>query len=91
VAKLRAALLRGVKAGDMREVIAALLTKAKNGDVQAAKLFLAYTVGEPVAVDVIERIETLEALLGGAGTPPGRAPWKGIERVNHRGIGRVET
>ncbi|MFH0900449.1 MAG: hypothetical protein V2A73_07455 [Pseudomonadota bacterium] len=34
---------------DLRELVAGLLQRAKAGDVAAAKLLLAYSVGEPVA------------------------------------------
>jgi len=63
VAKLRAALLKGVTAADMRDVIAALLVKAKAGDVAAVRVVLSYTIGEPVAFDFVERLNKLENLL----------------------------
>jgi hypothetical protein len=61
-AKLRTALFRAVQAGDIEEVLAALLAKAKRGDIPAAKIVLGYTLGEPVALDVVEKIEKLEAV-----------------------------
>jgi len=47
VAALRAALLASVTDQDIQEVRAALLLEAKKGNVAAARLFLAYTVGKP--------------------------------------------
>ncbi len=61
-AKLRAALFRAIKAGDVQEIMAALIGKAKTGDTVAARIVLAYTLGEPVALDVIEKVEKLEAI-----------------------------
>ena len=63
VAKLRAAMLRAAKVGDVQAVLAALLKKAKVGDVAAAKLYFAYTAGEPVPLDLIERLDRLEAVV----------------------------
>jgi hypothetical protein len=65
VGQLRAALLRGVKSGDVKAVIVALLGKAKAGDVAAAKLVLAYTLGEPQPFDLLARLEALEAAQEG--------------------------
>jgi hypothetical protein len=62
VARLRAELLRGVKRGDMREVVTALLTKAKTGDVPATKELLTRLLGDAVPMDLLERIERLETL-----------------------------
>src|SRR5262249_57023301 len=47
VAALRQAMLETVRPEDLQEVIAAVLFKAKMGDLAAAKLLLAYTVGKP--------------------------------------------
>jgi len=62
VAKLRGALLRAVKVGDVRGIITAMIEKAKSGDVAAAKLVLQYTLGEPQPLDLQERLEKLESL-----------------------------
>jgi len=64
IAKLRAALIRSVGQKDLREVVAALLAKAKQGDVAAAKELFDRTLGRPTEVDLIERLEQLEATLG---------------------------
>ncbi len=60
VAKLRATLLHSIKVGDMRSIIAAMVAKAREGDVAAAKLVLQYSVGEPQPFDFVERLESLE-------------------------------
>jgi hypothetical protein len=49
VAKLRYALLRRLTAGDVVEVVEALLVKAKTGDVAAARELLNRAVGKAVA------------------------------------------
>jgi hypothetical protein len=52
VAALRAALIASVTAQDIQRVMAALLLEAGNGNVAAARLVLAYTIGKPAdAVD----------------------------------------
>ena len=61
-AKLRAALFRAVKGGDIQAVIRAMIDKAKGGDTAAAKILLAYVLGDPVALDVIETVERLEGI-----------------------------
>ena len=47
VAALRTAFVKGVTAEDIAAIASALLAKAKEGDVAAAKLVLAYTIGKP--------------------------------------------
>jgi len=47
VAALRAGLLAAATAQDIQDVLAALLVQAKKGNVAAARLFLAYTIGKP--------------------------------------------
>jgi len=47
VAELRAGLCTAATAQDVQDVMAALLVQAKKGNVPAARLFLAYTVGKP--------------------------------------------
>jgi len=63
VARLRAELLRAVAPDHIREVVAALLTQAKSGDVAAAKELLQRLLGPPVELDLLERLETLERHL----------------------------
>ena len=47
VQALRAAMISGVSAGDIAEVIATLVTAAKSGDISATKLLLSYCIGQP--------------------------------------------
>ena len=47
VARLRQALLEALEPEALREVVAALVRAARQGDVPAAKLLLAYAVGRP--------------------------------------------
>jgi hypothetical protein len=61
-AKLRAALFKAVGQSDITEILRALIGKAKAGDTVAARIVLAYTLGEPVALDLVEKIEQLEAV-----------------------------
>ena len=63
VAQLRAALLEAVTVDDVREVLLALIQEAKAGNVQAIKLFLDRTLGQPEATDVLVRLEELEEAL----------------------------
>ena len=63
VAKLRAALLRAVSAGNVRAIIKGLVVKAKAGDVAAAKLLLDRVLGPPLPLDFEERLAQLEQIL----------------------------
>jgi hypothetical protein len=47
VALMRAAILQTVTAADIAEIFLALMSKAKEGNLQAAKLVLSYTLGKP--------------------------------------------
>lgn len=63
VAQLRTALLQSVTPEDIREVGQALLRQAKDGDLNATKLLLTYTVGtpsQPIATDT-SAADALEA------------------------------
>jgi hypothetical protein len=64
-AQLRSALLKAMNATDVKEIINAMKARAKSGDTAAAKLVLAYTVGEPIALDILERLENLEVAAAG--------------------------
>ena len=61
--KLRAAMLKAVKVGDVKSIIGAMVNKAKGGDVSAAKLVLQYTVGEPLPFDIEEQLRLIEERL----------------------------
>jgi hypothetical protein len=57
VAALRKAFLQGVTPEDLAAIAAALLAKAKEGDVAAAKLVLAYAIGKPEAAVDPDRLD----------------------------------
>jgi len=61
--QLRFALLRAVTVGDLKAIVKALIRKAKEPDLAAAKLLLSYTLGEPIPVDVLEEIDQLKTLV----------------------------
>ena len=63
VAELRSAILEAVTPESLRGIVNGLVTAAQGGDVAAAKLVLSYTLGPPVAADIVERIEALEQRL----------------------------
>ena len=65
VAELRAALLDSVSADHLRDIITAMVDAAKNGDVAAAKLVLDRCLGNVDALDLLVRVEDLEARIGG--------------------------
>lgn len=76
VARLRSALLKAVSPADLREVITALLTAAKGGDVSAARELLQRLLGPPESLDLIDRLHTLEQQLAQL-TTDREAPWQG--------------
>ena len=63
VAQLRSALLRAVTQTDLRAIVQTLVNAAKQGDLAAAKLLFDRLLGPPVAADIQERMENLEAFL----------------------------
>ncbi len=64
VAKLRAALLEAVTPEDLRAVVGSLVNAAKGGSVPAARELLERLLGKPVELDLLARLEALEALAG---------------------------
>lgn len=50
--ELRAALFDAVRPGDIRDIMAAIVTKAKKGDLKAADFLFRYAVGSPTIRDV---------------------------------------
>jgi hypothetical protein len=52
-----------VTPADVREVIQALLAKAKAGEVASIRELLQRTFGPPESIDLLERINILEAKL----------------------------
>jgi hypothetical protein len=67
VSRLRTALLSAVTERDMREVIVRLVQLSKDGDVRAIKELLDRTLGKPQELDLLERLEQLEAQLAQGG------------------------
>ena len=63
VARLRSALFKSVSPQDLREVVAALLKQAKAGDVASIKELLQRLLGPPEAIDLVERLDALEAKI----------------------------
>jgi len=51
VAQFRSAMMEAVQAGDVSDVIRAMIVKAASGDVQAARLVLEYAVGRAGPID----------------------------------------
>jgi hypothetical protein len=62
-ASFRAALFRSVTRTDVVSVARALLREARSGDVQAARLVLAYLLGEPLAHDIEAELDELRTLV----------------------------
>lgn len=67
VARLRAELVKAVRPADVRAIVRALLRQARDGDTDAARLLLSYTLGRPMEPDILERLERLESELPGGG------------------------
>jgi hypothetical protein len=63
VGRLRSELLRAVEPRDLRDVVAALLSRAKAGEIAAIKELLQRLLGPPVELDLLQRIEDLEGWL----------------------------
>ena len=66
-ARLRAELLRCVRPADLREIVASLVTQAKSGDLAAIRELLNRVLGAPVASDILDRLEEIEAALAAKG------------------------
>ena len=63
IGQLRSALVGAVTVEDMVAIARKLVEQARGGDVLAMRLLLERTIGKPVELDVIERLESLEAQL----------------------------
>jgi hypothetical protein len=61
VAALRAALMDAVTPDTMARIAAALVKQAEAGDIAAARELLQRCLGAPQAIDLISRVEELEA------------------------------
>ncbi|MBY0523586.1 MAG: hypothetical protein K2R98_09305 [Gemmataceae bacterium] len=81
VASLRAALVDAVNEQDVRDIAAALLRAAKNGNVAAAKLLLAYCVGKPGETPDPDRLDVDEWNLVKETSVPGRQMTTAVQRV----------
>ncbi|MBX3323467.1 MAG: hypothetical protein KF757_10790 [Phycisphaeraceae bacterium] len=75
VGRLRSAMIESVTIKDMGEVVATVIERAKAGDMAAAKLLLDRVLGPVVAIDVLARIEALEAAMDETPTEIGVKPW----------------
>jgi len=64
VAVLRQALLSAVTPGDLAKVIRKLVALAQAGDLGAIKLLLDRIFGEPLPLDLVERLDVVEKMLG---------------------------
>lgn len=69
VQQLRTAMVDAVSDADVKEIIAALVTAAKAGDVTAAREILDRTVGKPAQTHLLQRVEELENLIAGVRSP----------------------
>ena len=54
---------KAVTPADLRDVISALLSSAKGGDVSAAKELMQRLLGPPEAIDLLERLAALETKI----------------------------
>ena len=64
VQRLRVAHLSAVTPADLRAIIGRLVKSARGGDVGASKLVLGYALGPPIAGDILEKLQNLEAIAG---------------------------
>lgn len=57
VSAFRKTLLAAVKEKDIKQIVAKLVAKSKQGDIAATKLLLSYTVGAPTSFEITEEPE----------------------------------
>jgi len=62
-AKLRSAALAAVTVTDMRKIMKTMVSLAISGDTTAAKFVYGYSIGEPVAHDLMELFAELQNLM----------------------------
>jgi hypothetical protein len=72
VNELRGALFDAVGPEDLREIVRSLVEQAKEGNIPAAREVLDRTLGKADVVDLLERIDRLEELLGSVADKPSR-------------------
>lgn len=63
VGELRSALLKAITPTAIRKATKALIREAEAGNVQAARELIDRAIGKPIEIDLLERIEALEARL----------------------------
>jgi len=68
VARLRQAALNVVGDKDIEEIFSAIMALAKNGNLQAAKLILSYTIGKPAQAENPDQMDQQELELVPQGT-----------------------
>lgn len=61
--QLRAAMFRAITATDLREIVKKLVDLAKGGDVAAAREVLQRCLGPAESLDILERLNNLEAVI----------------------------
>lgn len=61
--KHREDIVGAVSDEDMRRIISSMVAKAKRGDLAAARLVLAYVVGPPESLDLLESVAQIESRL----------------------------
>ncbi len=63
IGQYRRAIHAAVDEEALQEIFRAMVRKAQEGDVPAARLVVEYVVGKPIDVDLMERLEALEGIL----------------------------
>ena len=67
---LQLALTRCCNVVDIIEIMSTLMRKAKGGDRHCAELVLKYVVGDPVTMELLQRMQALEVAAGLKGQAP---------------------
>ena len=65
ISRLRTALVEAVTVEDMTAIARKLVSLAREGDTIAARILFDRVLGKPLEADLINRIEALEAEVGG--------------------------
>jgi hypothetical protein len=65
-------MLAAVSEDDIRAIVGQLVDKARAGDVRAAQEILTRCLGKPEALDLLERLEAMEAVLMTLPSLPGQ-------------------
>lgn len=68
-AKLRRELFSVVTPARLRKIVESVVRQAEGGDLIAAKLVIERVLGPPVGLDLLERLEKLEAALEAENRP----------------------